>query len=158
MKRFLPPFLVCAVLWILWSGMLDPLILSFGLISCLLVAALASRMQLIESEPGPLLILIRMLTYLPWLTVQIVKSNIDVARRVWHPQMPVSPTIVTVRASQRTALGLVIHANSITLTPGTLSIDVEPGQIEVHSLAEELLADLADGEMDRRVASLEGRN
>ena len=71
--------------------------------------------------------------------------------------MPISPTIVTVQASQETALGLVIHANSITLTPGTLSIDVEPGLIEVHALSAESIADLESGEMDRRVSRLEGQ-
>ena len=71
--------------------------------------------------------------------------------------MPISPTVVTVKATQKTALGLVIHANSITLTPGTLSIDVEPGEIEVHALSEESIADLHSGEMDRRVSKLEGQ-
>ena len=71
--------------------------------------------------------------------------------------MPISPTIATVQASQKTALGLVLHANSITLTPGTLSIDVDDGAIEVHALAAESLGPLHEGEMDRRVAKLEGR-
>ena len=97
-----------------------------------------------------------MIGYLPWLTVEIIKSNIDVAKRVWHPDLPISPTIITVKASQKTALGLVLHANSITLTPGTLSIDVEDGEIEVHSLTKELVAAFDDGEMDRRVTKLEG--
>lgn len=156
MARFLPPFLVCAVLWLLWSGMFSGLMLSFGLVSCLLVAWLASRMEMVDSDESTLMILVRMLGYIPWLVKEIIKSNIDVARRVWHPDLPISPTIVTVKASQRTALGLVLHANSITLTPGTLSIDVGDGEIEVHSLAEELIASFDDGEMDRRVARLEG--
>lgn len=156
MARFLPPLIFCAVLWVLWSGMYEPLMLSFGLASCVLVAWLASRMEIVDSNESAPLILLRMVGYLPWLTVEIVKSNIDVAKRVWHPSLPISPTIVTVKASQKTALGLVLHANSITLTPGTLSIDVEDGEIEVHSLAEELVAAFDDGEMDKRVTRLEG--
>jgi multicomponent Na+:H+ antiporter subunit E len=130
--------------------------LTFGLASCVLVAWLASRMEMVDKTESVPLILARMIGYLPWLTVEIIKSNIDVAKRVWHPDLPISPTIVTVKASQKTALGLVLHANSITLTPGTLSIDVEDGEIEVHSLAEELVAAFDDGEMDRRVTRLEG--
>ena len=136
--------------------MFKPLILFFGLTSCLLVAVIVSRLQVVDKDESTMAIFARMVGYVPWLTVEIVKSNIDVARRIWSPTMPISPTIVTVHASQKTALGLVIHANSITLTPGTLSIDVEPGLIEVHALSADSLPDLQGGEMDRRVTRLEG--
>ena len=137
--------------------MFEPLMLMFGLSSCILAALITSKLQVVDSSERPLLIFVRMIGYIPWIAWEIVKSNIDVARRIWQPQMPISPTIVTVKATQETALGLVIHANSITLTPGTLSIDVEPGEIEVHALSAESVADLHNGEMDRRVRKLEGR-
>lgn len=137
--------------------MFKPLMLFFGLSSCLLVAVIVSRMQVVDKEERTAAIFLRMIGYVPWLIVEIIKSNIDVAKRIWKPDMPISPTIVTVKASQETALGLVIHANSITLTPGTLSIDVEPGLIEVHALSTDSLPDLQSGEMDRRVALLEGK-
>ena len=156
MKRFLPPFIVCAVLWVLLSGMMKPLMLAFGLSSCLFVAWIVSRLQVTDSKEQAFAIFVRLLTYIPWLAREIVISNIDVAKRIWAKEMPISPTIMTVNASQKTALGLVIHANSITLTPGTLSIDVEDGAIEVHALAAESLDALHEGEMDRRVARLEG--
>ena len=136
--------------------MFKPLMLFFGLTSCLLVAVIVSRLQVVDKDESTMAIFARMVGYVPWLTVEIVKSNIDVAKRIWSPTMPISPTIVTVHASQKTALGLVIHANSITLTPGTLSIDVEPGLIEVHALSADSLPDLQGGEMDRRVTRLEG--
>lgn len=156
MNRFIAPFLLCSVLWLLWSGLFTSLMLIFGLASCTLVAWIVSRMQVVDSTERPLLIFARMIAYIPWISWEIVKSNIDVAKRIWQRDMPISPTIVTVKASQKTALGLVIHANSITMTPGTLSIDVEPGEIEVHALAAESVADLQNGEMDRRVTKLEG--
>lgn len=137
--------------------MFEPLMLAFGLSSCILAALITSKLQVVDSSERPLLIFARMIGYIPWIAWEIVKSNIDVARRIWQPNMPISPTIVTVKATQETALGLVIHANSITMTPGTLSIDVEPGEIEVHALSAESLADLYSGEMDRRVSKLEGR-
>lgn len=158
MKRFLPPFVVCVVLWVLLSGMLKPLMLAFGLSSCVFAAWIVSRLQVADSKERAFAILLRLLTYIPWLAKEIVLSNIDVAKRIWARDMPISPTIITVNASQKTALGLVIHANSITLTPGTLSIDVDDGAIEVHALAAESLDALQEGEMDRRVARLEGNN
>lgn len=158
MKRFISIFILSACLWLLWSGMLKPLMLFFGLTSCLLVAAIVSRLQVVDKDESTLAIFTRMIAYVPWLIGEIVKSNIDVAKRIWSPDLPVSPTIVTVKASQDTALGLVIHANSITLTPGTLSIDVEPGLIEVHALSADSIPDLESGEMDRRVARLEGKS
>lgn len=136
--------------------MFSPLMLAFGLSSCLFVAWIVSRLQMVDSKEPALMIIVRLITYIPWLAKEIVISNIDVAKRIWQKDMPISPTITTVNASQKTALGLVLHANSITLTPGTLSIDVEEGAIEVHALAAESLEALHEGEMDRRVARLEG--
>ena len=137
--------------------MFQPLMLAFGLSSCLLVAWIVSRLQVTDRKEPKLAILARLVTYIPWLVKEIVISNLDVAKRIWQKDMPISPTIATVQASQKTALGLVLHANSITLTPGTLSIDVDDGAIEVHALAAESLGPLHEGEMDRRVAKLEGR-
>jgi len=136
--------------------MFQPLMLAFGLSSCLLVAWIVSRLQVTDSKEPALAIILRLITYIPWLIKEIVLSNIDVAKRIWRKDMPISPTIATVHASQKTALGLVLHANSITLTPGTLSIDVDADAIEVHALVAESLEPLHEGEMDRRVARLEG--
>ena len=157
MSRFLTSLILCAILWLLWSGLFKPLMLAFGAVSCLLVAWISSRLKVVDSSERPLLIFLRMIPYVPWLVKEVVLSNIDVAKRIWQKDMPISPTIMTIPASQKTALGLVIHANSITMTPGTLSIDVEPGEIEVHALAKETLDAMQDGEMDRRVRNLEGK-
>ncbi len=138
--------------------MFTPLMLTFGLASCILAALITSKLQIVDSSERPLLIFVRMISYAPWLAWEVVKSNIDVARRIWQKDMPISPTIVTVKATQKTALGLVIHANSITMTPGTLAIDVEPGEIEVHALSSESIADLQNGNMDKRVSRLEGNH
>ncbi|MDH3228333.1 MAG: Na+/H+ antiporter subunit E, partial [Alphaproteobacteria bacterium] len=85
----------------------------------------------------------------------IVKANIDVAKRVWSPSLPISPTLFLLPTSQPGALGQVIYANSITLTPGTVSVSLEDGKILVHAIAKEVGDDLATGEMDRRVTRLE---
>jgi multicomponent Na+:H+ antiporter subunit E len=139
----------------LLSGHFEPLMLFFGVVSCVLVAAMVVRLNVLDPSEKPFWIFLRLPTYVPWLLKEIVLSNLDVARRIWHPKLPISPRMVLVGASQKTPLGLVIHANSITLTPGTLSIDANDREILVHALARELAAGFEDSEMDRRVASLE---
>jgi multicomponent Na+:H+ antiporter subunit E len=85
-----------------------------------------------------------------------VKANIDVARRVLSPSLPISPKLFTTPASQKTDLGQAIYANSITLTPGTVSVDLDPGEITVHAISREGADDVSGGEMDRRVTEVEG--
>jgi multicomponent Na+:H+ antiporter subunit E len=85
-----------------------------------------------------------------------VLANLDVARRILTPALPIAPTVIKVKASQKSELGQVIYANSITLTPGTVSLMVEEDGIIVHALSLEAAAELAAGDMDRRVTGMEG--
>lgn len=145
------------VLWLLMSGHYTGLIMSFGLVSSIGVAVLASRLGVLEPDGRSFAFMGRFLLYVPWLLKEIVSSNIEVARVVWSPKLPVRPQIVRTRASQRTDLGLAAFANSVTLTPGTLSLDAdEPGTLVAHALTDNTANGLKSGEMDRRVAALEG--
>ena len=83
-------------------------------------------------------------------------SGWRVARVVLHPRLPVTPVMVRFRPSQRTAVGLATHANSITLTPGTIAVEARAGEFVVHALTREAAEGLEDSEMDRRVRRLEG--
>ena len=148
--------LACFLTWLLLSGHYTPLLVGLGLFSSVLVAWLAWRMDLIDDEGFPVEIIGRSLLYWPWLLWQIVLSNIDVAKRILDPKLPISPTLFCVKTSQRSDLGQVIYANSITLTPGTLSTYVGEHEIQVHALTREMADDLIAGEMDRRVTRLEG--
>jgi multicomponent Na+:H+ antiporter subunit E len=127
-----------------------------GVLSCLLVVLIANRMDVVDHEGHPIHLGLRAIVYWVWLAKEIVKANIDVARRIVHPRLPISPTLVRVKASQKSELGQVIYANSITLTPGTVSVQVSDGTILVHAIAEEMAGDLKAGEMDRRVTGMEG--
>ena len=150
--------LILFATWLLMSGILDPLILILGILSCAGVVAIAMRMDVIDHEAVPVHLTLGAVTYWPWLLWEIVKANIDVTRRVLLPSAGISPTMVEIRASQKSDLGLVIFANSITLTPGTISIDVETGgRILVHALSREGAESLMDGEMDRRVTAMGGK-
>ena len=139
------------------SGMYTPLLLGLGVVSCVGVALLCERLGLLDTSHENLRFGARsILRFFPWLLWQIIKSNLDVSRRVWTPRMPVGPCVVTIPANQKPLLGLAVHANAITLTPGTLSVYAEPGRIEVHALSRDIADDLASGEFDRRVSRLEG--
>jgi len=145
-----------AGLWLLLSGHYDPLLLGFGAFSCILVVAISLRMDVVDREGHPIHLGARALTYFPWLLLEIVKSSIDVARRILDPRLPISPTRVRVKAGQPSELGQMIYANSITLTPGTVSMSVEDGYIDVHALTAEGAMALREGEMDRRVTRMVG--
>jgi multicomponent Na+:H+ antiporter subunit E len=147
---------VLFVLWLLLSGHYDPLLLSLGAGSCFFVAWIAYRMDVVDHEGHPIHLTWRAAIYWPWLLWEIVKANIDVAKIVLDPELPISPQVFTVEASQVDDLGRVIYANSITLTPGTVSIDVKHATIQVHALTQELADSLLTGEMDRRATEMEG--
>lgn len=144
------------VLWLLLSGHYEPLIVILGLLSCVFVAWVARRMDVVDREGHPIHLTWRAATYWPWLLWQIVKSNIDVARIVLSPRMPIERQIVWVKASQVDDLGYVIYGNSITLTPGTVTIDLIDDKIGVHALSDAFAEDLKSGDMDRRVTEMEG--
>ncbi|MBT5050110.1 MAG: Na+/H+ antiporter subunit E [Rhodospirillaceae bacterium] len=149
---------VLFIVWLLLSGHYTPFILTLGIASCVLVVTVTLRMEVADQEGHPLHLTWRALIYWPWLLVEIVKANIDVARRVLSPSLPVTPTMIRIKASQKSDLGQVIYANSITLTPGTISVDVANGEILVHALSREGAEDLVGGEMDRRVTRMVGKD
>lgn len=152
-------FLALFATWLLLSGMWVPLILGLGALSCVAIYFIVARMELVDHEAHPInLRLGKLLTYVPWLLWQIVRANIDVVKLVLNPQLPISPTVIRLKSMQHTTLGRVIFANSITLTPGTVTIDVSGTDIEVHALTRDTAMELQNGEMNRRVAKLEYRD
>ncbi len=112
-------------------------------------------MDVIDAEGQPLRLIPGLLRYVPWLTKEIVRACIDVAWRIARPNLPIKPTIIRVPANQQTVPGRVSFANSITLTPGTISLDVLENEIEVHALTAESAADLQSEEMANRVRRME---
>ncbi len=143
-------------LWLLLSGIYEPLILTFGGFSVLAVVYIAHRMDVIDREAVPIHLTTGILTYWVWLIKEIAKSNYDVARLILDPRLPISPRLIRVPASQQSDLGLVVHANSITLTPGTVSVEVESGEILVHAITRSAAEGTLEGGIDRRVTAIEG--
>ena len=160
-KRVIHSLSLGAVLfavWLILSGHYTVLITSLGILSCAVVVSIMQRMDLIDHEGHPIHVTWGALTYIPWLIKEIVKSNLDVLRIILSPTLSATPTLVRVKASQTSDLGKVIYANSITLTPGTISVDVANGEILVHALTREGAEDLLNGEMDRRVTKMVGED
>jgi multicomponent Na+:H+ antiporter subunit E len=151
-------FVILLALWLLLSGHYTTMLISIGVACCVLVVVLAWRMGIADQEGVPVHLLPRTVRYIPWLVKEVVLANLDVARRILTPaaKPDISPRLIDVYTSQWTDLGRVLYANSITLTPGTVSIRVYGNRITVHAIAEEVAEELKGGEMDRRVTRFEG--
>ena len=159
MLHALSLWLICFGLWLLLSGFFDnSLLLSFGALSCVLVVFVAWRVETIDPEGQPLRPRLgpQLLWYWPWLLWQVVLANVDVVKRILDPKLPIAPMLITLKPSQRSDLGRVIYANSITLTPGTVTTALSGDTLEVHALTREAADSLLEGDMDRRVTRLEG--
>ncbi len=142
--------------WVLLSGFFTPFLLGAGLASAVIIVALTRRMGVLDAEGHSLQLGLRAMTYWPWLIWEIVKAAWDVTKLIVDPKLAISPTMLTVKATQRTALGVTIYANSITLTPGTISVEVTGDAILVHAITRAGAESLASGDMDRRVTVFEG--
>ena len=142
--------------WLLLSGHDGLLLLALGALSCIGIVAIALRMDTVDQEGHPVHLSWRAPVYWAWLAWQIVKANVDVARRILNPRLDISPTLIKVRGSQRDDVGRVTYANAITLTPGTVSIDIVGREITVHAISREAADQLARGEMDRRASAMAG--
>ena len=147
---------VLFVFWVLLSGFFTPFLLTAGAVSAVAVTLLARRMAVADREGHPVHLGPSAALYWPWLAKEILKSGWSVARIILSPRLPISPTLVRFKPAQRTAVGLVTHANSITLTPGTLSVEVTRDEFLVHGLTREGAQGCVDSEMDRRVKRFEG--
>ncbi|MEP7283535.1 MAG: Na+/H+ antiporter subunit E [Rubrivivax sp.] len=143
--------------WLLLSGYFTPFLMAAGAGSALAVVWFARRMDVVDSEGQPLQLGLKALVYWPWLFKEIVKSAWAVSRIILDPRLPISPTLVRFKPGQRTQVGLVLHANSITLTPGTITIEAGSQEFLVHGLTRSGAAGVVDSEMDRRVSACEGR-
>lgn len=142
--------------WLALSGHYTPLLLGFGVVSCVLVVYLAIRMEVVDQEGVPLQATGRFLLYLPWLIKEIFVANVVVAKVILDPKLPISPRIVVFRGSQETDLGRAIYANSITLTPGTITTGVEGKEFQIHALRAADLETDEEQQMDVRCTWVEG--
>lgn len=150
--------LLAALFWLALSGLYTPLLLTFGLFSVGLVVWLAQRMDVVDHESVPLHLTRHVLGFWPWLLVEIVKSNLDVVRRIVDPRLPIRRSVIRVSTGSMGPLRRTVYANALTLTPGTVSLDVGDGEIVVHALSRVAATTLKEGAMGRRVERMQGRS
>ncbi len=144
--------------WLLLSGHFETWLVVSGAVLSVLVVGFCLFKGITDEEGFPIEKLPRALIYWPWLGWQMVLSALNVSRLILHPRLPISPTMVKVDTLQDSAVGLTTYANSITLTPGTISVEVtERGKaIWIHAITRENAEGFADDEMNRRVAWMDG--
>ena len=144
--------------WLLWSGHTEFVLVGLGFLSAAIVIYVALRMAVVDEEGVPVHLGRHIFGYWGWLLAQIFKANFQVARIILDRRLPISPTLIRVEALQKTDLGRVIFANSIILTPATLTMDIHEGVVTVHALTRASAREIQNGEMNRRVAILEGQS
>lgn len=142
MRNLVSLFVLLAVLWLALSGVYTPLLLALGLVSVAFALWISRRMDVIGDENNPGLFSWRLPVYWAWLVWQILLSNLHVARLVLAPRR-IAPRVLRMPVKQASVAGKVTYANSVTLTPGTVSLVLEGDELTVHALdgqaADELL-------------------
>ncbi len=156
MKNILGLVLILSIFWLVNSGHFGALLLSLGVLSVAGVVLINKRMEAVDGGyESPVLLSLRLPAYLLWLTWEIIKSNIEVSGYIWLRTSAIKPTVFKVTADQKTDVCKVLYANSIIMTPGTLTLDVQDNVFEVHALTGDFAETLKQGEMNRRVKGLE---
>ena len=151
--RALGLFVTLLATWLLWSGLYKPLLLGLGTFSCALCVYLAHRIGFFEQASG-LHIITRLPRYWAWMLVEIVKSSIDVAKVVLNPKLPISPSVIDIKAEPSGKIGQAILGNAITLSPGTMTIDAYKGELKIHCLTRDTAESLLSGEANKLTAAL----
>lgn len=153
--RYILIFLSLFLFWLALSGHYEPLILGFGVFSCVLVTFLAWRMDREDKYPFPVRLTWRAPGYLVWIIGEIFKANVNVARIILDPKLPISPIMVPFRARMKSDFYRVIYANSITLTPGTITTGTDGEILRVHALTWQNVDGREEDEMAHRIQALE---
>lgn len=156
MRDTLGLFVLLSGFWGINSPNDSALLLFLGLLSVLLVVLITHRMKLLDRESFPLHLITRIFPFYLWLLKEIILGCLFVMKTILARDKNLTPEVVTVELAFKDELNQVIFANSLTLVPGTLSVELNQGSIQVHTLSPELAAELRGGEMARRIKRLEG--
>lgn len=144
-------FLLLLVFWLVNSGHYTPLILGLGLASIILVVVVARRMNVVDEESLPLHLTRELPNYYLWLLKELAISNFQVVRTIWQFGKNLDPAMETIEITQNSDIGRVILANSISLTPGTITTAITVESITVHALDRSSIDALKTGDMGARI-------
>ncbi|MDH5599662.1 MAG: Na+/H+ antiporter subunit E [Gammaproteobacteria bacterium] len=139
------------IFWFVLSGHTSNLLIILGIASTGLTVYLSRRMNIIDAESYPFHLSFSLFRYNLYLFKEILIANIDVIKRILSPSVAISPQVTELPASQHSDLSKVIYANSITLTPGTVTLELSGGKLKVHALSHEGIEDLEQGNMAKQV-------
>ncbi|BDX05249.1 Na+/H+ antiporter subunit E [Planctobacterium marinum] len=139
------------VFWLLLSGHITSLMLSLEVISVVSVILLVHRLGMFDQETHPTNLILKLPKFLSWLIADLIMSNLQVVKLIWQPKPQLSPALLTVNMHQPGDMERVIYANSITVTPGTLTVDLQNDTITVHTLTEDMSTTIRSGERDHKV-------
>ena len=142
-----------AAVWLLWSGVYEPLFYALGGASVVAALVLALRMDLFRQDVFSLNLVWQLPWFWLWLTGEALKAALNVARICLSPSLPIRPTLIVVQPIDRGPVGVATLGNCITFTPGTVTVDVDAdGNLLVHCLTRSDADGLLEGGMNRRVA------
>ena len=150
---FIVYFIILFVLWLVLSGYLKTLLLFFGLVSVLFVIWMSYRANALEEDSLPIKLILKLPFYWLWLFKEIFKSGIITTALIWNGKF--TPQLFRIKASQKSTTGIANYANAITLTPGTVTIEVEKKTLLVHALNKKLSEDLQSEDMDKVITGLD---
>jgi multicomponent Na+:H+ antiporter subunit E len=149
-------FVSLMAFYVVLSGQIaSSFLMGAGVVACLGVTLLAKRLGIVDDEGVPYRYWWPTIKYIPWLIWQIVLSSIAVLKLVWQPKMDIQPQMVVIKHDLRTAYGVATYMNSITLTPGTVTVDIGKDELLVHCITKAVADDLKGGEMERRIRAIE---
>lgn len=147
-----------SVFWLLLSGFLNPLLLGFGVASVALVVNFFRRMEKVDNEPQEFGTWLQIIRYTPWLLLQILASSVRVTKLVWGSPSELSPSLAKINIKAVPAARRTLYANSVTLTPGTLSVDLVDDEVTVHALEQSSIDDLKAGYIASKITDIWGEN
>lgn len=148
--------LALTAFWLALSGHYTAFLLCVGAGCVSFCFWIAHRMGVIDDEGQPIQLIARAPGYWAWLWVQIFKSSVQVTRLIWSPRLRISPVMTRVRSQPKSGAGIATFANSITLTPGTITTGVKDDVLTVHAVTRAGADDVESGEMNARVRAFEG--
>ncbi len=158
MKYFITTIVFLAIFWLALSGHYTALMLCLGTICCIWVGMISRRMDIVDLEGHQIrLVSLRIIPYYIWLTKEIIVSSVIVVRMILSPKIKLNPVVERLPAEGMSDMEKVIYANSITLTPGTLTLEVADSWLEVHTIRSDLLDSLRQGEMANRIRMISVR-
>jgi len=150
--------ILLSTFWLLLSGYIQPLLLGFGTVSVIVVLFVLKRMDDVDQEKQEIGTGLRLMQYFPWLIWQVITSSLQVTKLIWGPTDKLSPSVATIKVDNVPPKRRALYANSITLTPGTLSVDLVGDEITVHALQKSSIDELEQKAMENKITQIWGNH